>query len=241
MKFRIDKGKVAFIAAFSFLAFLAIASTAFAEDEPVVQKKSWLELFESTGIVGWLLLGVSMGGTALVIEHFVNLRIEKLAPERVTGELEALINEEKYDEAIDLADSEGGYLSGLIGSALRMRHAGYEEMIGGLEAAAAEEAFKLTSKISYLSLLGNVAPLLGLLGTVTGMITSFQKIETLKAPTPGDLAHGVYESLVNTTMGLFIAILFLTFYFVFKNKVTKMTLTMNLRGVDMLKHLAGAH
>src|SRR4029453_11264937 len=127
------------------------------------------------------------------------------------------------------------YLTNLVGAALTMRHAGYEEMIGGLESAAAEETLKLNTHISYLSLIGNVAPLLGLLGTVTGMITSFQKIETLKAPTPGDLAVGVYESLVNTTMGLFIAIMFLTIYFFMKNKVTKMTLEINLRGVQMLK------
>jgi len=90
--------------------------------------------------------------------------------------------------------------------------------------AASEESFGLNTKISYLSLVGNVAPLLGLLGTVTGMITSFQKIESLKAPTPGDLAAGVYESLVNTTMGLFAAIIFLTAFFVFKNKVSKISL-----------------
>jgi biopolymer transport protein ExbB len=120
-----------------------------------------------------------------------------------------------------------------------MRHAGYEEMIGGLESAVAEETLKVNTHISYLSLIGNIAPLLGLLGTVTGMITSFQRIETLKAPTPGDLAVGVYESLVNTTMGLFIALLFLTAYFMFKNFVSKMTLSMNLQAVDMLKHLAG--
>jgi biopolymer transport protein ExbB len=104
--------------------------------------------------------------------------------------------------------------------------------------AAAEETFKVNAKISYLSLLGNVAPLLGLLGTVTGMISSFQVIETLKSPTPGDLAKGVYESLVNTTLGLFIAIVFLVAYFVFKNKVQKLTLSINLQAVDLLKHLA---
>ena len=71
------------------------------------------------------------------------------------------------------------------------------------------------------------------------MITSFQRIETLKAPTPGDLAVGVYESLVNTTMGLFIALMFLTAYFVFKNNVSKMALSINLQAVEMLKHLAG--
>jgi biopolymer transport protein ExbB len=215
-----------------------VAPLAFGAEEPNVQKKSWLQLFETTGFVGVLMLIVSMVGTALIIENLVNLRREKLAPTPLAQELEALIDEEKYDEAIEVCDVEGGYLSNLIGAALRMRHAGYEDMIGGLESAAAEESFKLQAKISYLSLLGNVAPLLGLLGTVTGMIGSFQVIETLKAPTPGDLARGVYESLVNTTMGLFIAIIFLTAYFFVKNKVTKMTLSMNLQAVDLLKHLA---
>ena len=220
------------------LALFVVAGTAFAQ-EGETQTKSWLALFQTTGFVGYLMLGVSMVGTALVIEHLVNLRREKLAPAALADEVEALMNEGKYDEVIEICDVEAGYLGNLIGSALRMRHAGYEEMVGGLEAAAAEEATKLNVKISYLSLLGNVAPLLGLLGTVTGMISSFQVIENTKAPTPAMLAKGVYESLVNTTMGLFIAIVFLTVYFFFKNKVTKMTLSMNLQAVDMLKHLAG--
>ncbi len=203
-------------------------------------KKTWLELFKTTGFVGYLMLACSVAGTTLVIEHLVSLRREKLAPNVLAEDLEALVNEEEYDEAIELCDEEGGYLANLVGSALRMRHAGYEEMIGGLEAAANEEAFKLNTKISYLSLIGNVAPLLGLLGTVTGMISSFQTIETLKAPTPGDLAKGVYESLVNTTMGLFVAIVFLTIYFIFKNKVSKLTLSINLQAVDLLKHLAAS-
>lgn len=215
------------------------ATTAVAQ-EGEGKTKSLLELFKTTGPVGWLMVLCSVIGTTLVIEHMVNLRREKLAPDVLAGDLEALINEEQYDEAVELCEQNDGYLSRLISSALRMRHAGYEEMIGGLEAAANEEAFKLNTKISYLSLLGNVAPLLGLLGTVTGMISSFQVIETLKSPTPGDLAKGVYESLVNTTMGLFIAIVFLSIYFVFKNKVSKMSLSINLQAVDMLRHLAMA-
>ena len=200
--------------------------------------KTWLELFETTGPVGYLMLGCSIAGTTLVIEHMVSLRRDKLAPAVLAGDLEALINEEEYDQAVELCDENPCYLANVVGSALRMRDAGYQEMIAGLEAAANEETFKLNTKISYLSLIGNVAPLLGLLGTVTGMISSFQVIETLKAPTPGDLAKGVYESLVNTTMGLFIAILFLTIYFLFKNKVSKMCLSINLQSVDMLRHLA---
>jgi biopolymer transport protein ExbB/TolQ len=55
------------------------------------------------------------------------------------------------------------------------------------------------------------------------------------------MAHGVYESLVNTTMGLFVAIVFLLIYFVYKNKVTKLCLAMNVEAVDILKPIAAQH
>jgi len=219
------------------LCFVAMTGVAMAND-PIPgapPDKSLLELFATTGPVGYMMVLTSMTGTAFVIEHLVNVRREKLAPTPLAQDLQALIEEEQYDEAIELCDQEGGYLSNLVGAALRLRHAGYHEMVSSLESAATEEQFKLQTKISYLSLIGNVGPLLGLLGTVTGMITSFQKIEKLKAPTPKDLASGVYESLVNTTMGLFIGIVFLTAFFLYKNKVTKMCLSMNLQAVDLLK------
>lgn len=201
--------------------------------------KSLIELFQTTGPVGYMMVLTSMAGTAFVIEHIVNVRREKLAPTPLAQDLQALIEEEQYDEAIELCDQEGGYLSNLVGAALRLRHAGYHEMVNSLEAAASEEQFKMQTKISYLSLIGNIGPLLGLLGTVTGMITAFQKIEKLKAPTPKDLASGVYESLVNTTMGLFIGIVFLTAFFLYKNKVTKMALSINLQAVELLSSLIG--
>jgi biopolymer transport protein ExbB len=232
-------------AAFLVIPFLALAPVAMAAQEAEAKPagghgggKSVKELFEATGWVGWLMVACSVTGTTLCIEHLVSLRRDKLAPADIAGELEALINENQFEEAVSICDENPGYLTNVVGAGLRMRDAGYQEMIGGLEAAANEETFKLNTKISYLSLIGNVAPLLGLLGTVTGMISSFQVIETLAAPTPGDLAKGVYESLVNTTMGLFIAIVFLTIYFFFKNKVSKMCLSINLQAVDMMRHMA---
>ena len=218
------------------LFLVVAASTAHASAEG--GHKTMMQLFEATGIVGYMMVAVSVIGTALCIQYGVQITRDKLAPPILIDEIEGLMEAGDYDEAIEVCDANGGYLATIMADALRLRHAGYDYMIGALEQAAAEETFKVNAKISYLSLLGNVAPLLGLLGTVTGMISSFQVIETLKAPTPGDLAVGVYESLVNTTMGLFIAIVFLVAFFFFKNKVTKMTLSINLQGVDMLKHLA---
>ena len=221
-----------------------LSGAALAEEEGGeggAKKKTLLELFETTGPVGWMMLATSVIGTTLTLQYVVSITREKLAPTELAEELEALMSEGNYDEAIELCDSDGGYLATIVGDGLRLRHAGYEHMIGALEQAAAEEAFKVNAKISYLSLLGNIGPLLGLMGTVTGMISSFQTIESMKAPTPGDLAKGVYESLVNTTMGLFIGIVFLTAFFFFKNKVTKLTLSINLQAVDLLKHLATPH
>ena len=223
---------------------LAVASqAAFAQEGggEGQHKKSVMELFEATGLVGYLMVGLSIAGTALTIEHFINIKREKISPPEVTEELSALLEEGNHDEAQEVAENSGGYVGTLVAHALRARAAGYEEMIAALELAAAEETFRLQSKISYLSLVGNIAPLLGLLGTVTGMISSFQVIETLKAPTPKDLAGGVYESLVNTTMGLFVAIVFLVLYFIFKNKVTKLCLSMNVEAVDVLKPIASQH
>ena len=230
------------IVTLALISIAVLSQAAYANDLPAgAHKKSMMELFEATGIVGYLMVGLSIAGTALTIEHFINIKREKIAPPEVTEELTALLEEGNFDEAQEVADNSGGYVGNLVGAALRQRAAGYEEMISSLEMAAAQETFGLQSKISYLSLIGNIAPLLGLLGTVTGMISSFQVIETLKAPTPKDLAGGVYESLVNTTMGLFIAIVFLVIYFLYKNKVTKMCLEMNVEAVDCLKPIAAQH
>ena len=221
------------------LATLAIVLfPAMALAQEAAKKQSAWELFQHTGIVGWMMVLCSVSGMALVIEHIVNIRREKLSPTPLIQDLEALISEGSYDEAIEMCEQEGGYVSTLVKAGLLMRNLGYEEVINSVGLAAEEEGFKLQAKISYLSLIGNIGPLLGLLGTVTGMITAFQRIEQMKAPTPKDLASGVYESLVNTTMGLFIGITFLTCFFIYKNMVTRMSLQMNLQAVELMRALA---
>ena len=218
---------------------MVIAGTLFAQETGGVAapKKSWFDLFKSTGLVGILLLLLSIGGFSLVIEHMVSLRLEKIAPPDLVGQIDEALESGDTEKAYEACQSRDVYLSRVVKAGLEAGGTGEVAMEAARETGG-EEAFGLNTKISYLSLVGNIAPLLGLLGTVTGMISSFQTIETLKAPTPGDLAKGVYESLVNTTMGLFIAIVFLTVYFLFKNKVSKLCLSINLQAVDMLRHLA---
>ncbi len=218
------------------LVGLLVADTLFAQEAGGIEahKKSWFDLFKSTGPVGILLLLLSIGGMALVIEHAVNIRNEKLIPPDLVSQLDEALDAGDTERAYEACQARDSYLSRVVKAGLEAGGTGELAQEASREAAA-EETFGLNTKISYLSLVGNIAPLLGLLGTVTGMITSFQEIEKKKAPTPADLATGVYESLVNTTMGLFAAIIFLTAYFVFKNKVSKLTLSANNTALLLLR------
>ncbi len=218
----------------TFAALASFAGTAFGQEHG--GGKTMMELFEATGWVGWLMVITSVTGTIVLIQNLLEIRMEKLAPPGVTSQIEAAINEGDLDRALEVALSEQCYFGQIMAGGLIMKEAGYEHVINGMEQVSAEESFKLNAKISNLSLIGNVAPLIGLLGTVTGMISSFQIIETKAAPTPADLAVGVYESLVNTTLGLFLAIVFLTCFFFMKNRVTRLSLNANLMAVEMLKN-----
>ncbi len=195
--------------------------------EVEVASKSWWDLFKQTGIVGVLLAILSMVGTSLLLQYQFRFTEAKLGNPEFLQHVEGLLVDGRADEAFQMAQEEPSYAGRVLTGALKRRAGGYEEVKESLIETAVVETFRLNAKISNLSLVGNIGPLLGLLGTVTGMISSFQVIEKLKAPTPGDLAKGVYESLVNTTLGLFIAIIFLSCYFFMKNRVSDITLRVN--------------
>lgn len=218
---------------------IVLTASAYASGGDAHKGKSLWELFKATGIVGILIVALSIGGTALTIEYAIHFREDQMAPPHLVAEVEDLINQGEIEQAAQIASADPSYFGKIMGAGLAHVGTSFEDGVNSLETAATEETFKLTAKVSNLSLVGNLGPLIGLLGTVTGMISSFQVIETLKAPTPKDLAVGVYESLVNTTMGLFVAIIFLTAFAIFKNKVTKLTMATNAIGIDLLRRCAG--
>ena len=185
------------------------------------EKTLW-DMLKAGGTVGWLIMILSVVGLGLAIEHTVNIRNVKLCPPELVAELEGMVEEGQYEEALSLCQANPTLFSNIIGAALSKVSGGYDEMVKAMEEAGEEEAIKLNQKISYMNLIGLMAPMLGLLGTVTGMIRAFTVIEQLKSPSPALLAKGVYEALVTTCMGLVVAIPALGAYFFFKNKVTKM-------------------
>lgn len=187
-------------------------------------------------VMGFILLApielLSIATVAAIIEHFVSIQRDKLVPPEVVVELETLLDEEQYEEAINLCESSKNYITNICGAAIARVGEGFDAMQNAAAGATEEENLKLIHKISWLSLFGNLAPMLGLFGTVVGMVMTFQVIaEAATQPTPAQMAGGIFSALVTTVWGLLVAMPALGFFFIFKMKIQR--LTFELSGVAM--------
>jgi biopolymer transport protein ExbB len=175
------------------------------------------------GWVGWLIILHSVAAVALIIEHFMNIKREKIVPAQVVDEIEALFEEEEYQEALELCESEPNFLTNILAAGLPKLNAGFDTMKQIMSEQTAVEATKLHQKISYLALIANLAPMWGLFGTVQGMVGAFTEIVKLGPNvTPKDLAQGVQQALITTLMGLVVAIPCMMFFFIFRNRVVRL-------------------
>jgi len=184
-----------------------------------------VDVLTKGGAIGIVIILLSVATLAMVIEFAVNIRRDKICPPELVDELEALLEEEEYQEALELCESEPNFLTNSLAAGLPRLNEGYPKMKEAMEAQAGIEAVKLQQKVSWMLFLSNVAPMLGLFGTVSGMITAFNEIVRLGAKvTPKDLAGGISAALVTTFLGLLVAIPALAAYQIFRNKATRISI-----------------
>jgi biopolymer transport protein ExbB len=174
----------------------------------------------------------SIATLAAVIEHFVTIQRDKLVPPEIVVELETLLDEEQYEEAINLCEATKNYITNIVGAAIARVGEGYDAMVSAAEGATDEQNLKLQHKISWLNLFANIGPLMGLFGTVVGMVMAFSQIaSSTGTPSPQELALGIFTALVTTVWGLLVAMPASAGYFYFKVRVQR--LTFELSGVAM--------
>ncbi len=173
----------------------------------------------NAGVIGWLIVVLSVVALALVIEHFMALKRDKLAPPHLIDEIEALFEEEKFQEAVEVCEAEPCFLTNTVGAGLSKLGHSFDTMQVSFEERQEEEEIHLHQKIGWLSLIAAVAPMMGLLGTVNGMITTFGEIASKPSVKPNDLAAGIKGALVTTLLGLIVAIPVTAAYVFFKNRV----------------------
>jgi len=223
-----------FLAAVSVSSFAQDAAAAAAEEDS--GDLTFGKYIEYGGWVGNLIIVCSIAMVALIIEHSVNIKRDKIAPPEVIDELEALLQEQEYQEALELCESDKNFVTSMVGAALTHMEHGFDEMRDAATGAAGSETAKLKTKISYINLLANIAPMLGLFGTVFGMVGAFTEIVKLgPAVTPKDLAGGVQQALITTVDGLLVAIPCIVFGFIITNRVNTICDELSTIGFDMIE------
>jgi biopolymer transport protein ExbB len=191
------------------------------------QPEGFFDIVFAGGIVGdtimWALFALSLTAAYLVFEHIMTLRRKVLMPPGLAENLRRLVSEGRVAEAEQLCRNEPSFLSFVLLNGLAEMEGGWQSVEKALEDSTAEQAARLLRRIEYLSAIGNIAPMLGLLGTVTGMIGAFQTVaRTQGTAGAGDLARGIYEALVTTVGGLVIAIPALGAFAIFRNRVDEL-------------------
>ena len=182
--------------------------------------RSFWDILAAGGIVGMLIILLSIAAMALVVEHLVTIRAPILMPPGLDEEVHALLVAGRSAQAHEQCRTRPGFLSYVLGAGLAEADGGWPAIEKAMEDATVEQSARLFRKIEYLSVIGNIAPMMGLLGTVIGMIFAFRELsDSQGAPRAADLAEGIYLALITTVEGLIVAIPSLAAFAVFRNRV----------------------
>jgi biopolymer transport protein ExbB len=222
------------------VAFVGLAGAAFAEDaaEPVAMNTqiSMEDILRDGGTVGWLIIVLSIATVALIIEAGVNIRRDKICRPELIDEIDALLEEDEVQEALELCEAEPNFFTNMMAAGLSRANFGYDDIKTAIENRGAVEVTKLQQKVGWILWLSNIGPLLGLFGTVVGMIAAFKTIKALGAAvTPTDLATGISAALVTTFDGLVVSMPAVTAYQYFRDKVTKIAIDFGGIAEDMIQ------
>jgi biopolymer transport protein ExbB len=212
-------------AALLVLAMWATSARAEGEEEGIKSSGSMVStIFAGAGMIGYVIMLVSVAGGTLVIYDFMNVTQDKLVPEALIVELNNLFEEEHYEEALQLCSSSDSMLGKSIGAGLNAMGAGYGPMMSAINDAIGEQTVRYQHMVGWLNIVAAQAPMLGLFGTVHGMIVAFGIIKTVASPSPAVLAEGIEMALVTTWLGLVVAMPILVFYGVFRNRVERFSI-----------------
>lgn len=180
------------------------------------------ELFEAGGTIGYIITGLSVVMVALIVEHIFSLRRNAIIPPGLAESIHHHVGLRHFEEARQQCQFHPSFLAYVLAAGLRETDLGYESVEKSLEDAATEQSARLYRKIEYLSVIGTIAPMLGLLGTVWGMILAFMEFEQKANPQVSELAPGIYKALVTTLQGLCVAIPALAAFAHFRNRIDQL-------------------
>lgn len=212
------------------------AGTGFAM-QPTLALANWIFVGFDYLVIGMLAMA-SIAGVALAIDAVIQVRESKICPPETTEHLRTLVSSRQFKELMDFTATDTSFVSKALYAGVRRAHLKYPAMREAMDTEMGDLTANLFRRIEPLNVIGNIGPLLGLLGTVLGMIMAFYKMmETAGTPKPAELAGGIGTALWHTFLGLMVAIPCLVFYGFYRTRVDRITSKAALVSEDLLEML----
>lgn len=200
----------------------------------VIISSGWL------GILLWVGLALSsVAAAALIIDSFITIKGNKIAPPELVEQVREAMTQGDVMKAIKYCEERPTPLSNILTAGFSNVQEGFDVIQDVVGVAAELESEKLMQRVAYLNMCANIAPMLGLLGTVQGMIYAFANLATTQAGAAQQamLAMNIAQALWTTAVGLLVAIPAVSFYTYFKNRASNVILSMEGMTMDLIKSL----
>ena len=197
-----------------FVCLLAVSTTfgQAADVAPAATKEvgSFLnvrDMLAAGGTIGYVIMFLSFIMVALIIDNAIQIRRSLFIPPGLAEEIHQCLASRKYGDGLKICEQHQGFLGRLLHAGLEEAGTGnYSTVEKAIEDSAAEQSSRYFRRIEHLSVISTLAPMLGLMGTVWGMIIAFMEFELKANPQISELAPGVYKALITTLQGLGVAI-----------------------------------
>ena len=206
--------------------------------EPPKQQESFLAwMIRASGIFGFLILLVSFVMVAVIMMVALQLRRDNYLPTSFIEQFEQRLQAKDYQGAYEAAKGSDSFIGRVLSAGMARLSRGFEEAESGMQEVAEDETMAMEHKIGYLALIGSIAPMLGLLGTVQGMVLSFQVIaNSTTSPKPSELADGIATALFTTLEGLVVAIPAIMMYSIYKNRLARFLMECGFVAGNLMKN-----
>lgn len=219
---------------------VARAQEAAAETPRVDATETFLHwMWRASGPIGLVIAAMSFYLIALVVWMAFHFRKSVAVPAPLLAEVGGLLGQRRYGEAFQRLDGDRSFLARVLAAGVRKLPAGQAPALRAMELANDDATMEMEHRTTYLATVGTLGPMIGLVGTVYGMILSFRVIATAgSSPQASQLAAGISTALFATLEGIALSIPAIYFYALFRNRIARLSLEVAMAAESLLEQFS---
>ncbi|MDR3632597.1 MAG: MotA/TolQ/ExbB proton channel family protein [Isosphaeraceae bacterium] len=196
-------------------------------------------MIHASGLIGVVILGMSVYLIALIVWMSMQYRKSVAVPEGLVREVTELLAQKNYTEAYQRLATDSSFFARVLAAGVRKLPSGLTPALRAMEMANDDASMEMEHRTTYLATVGTLGPMIGLVGTVYGMIRSFQVIATAgSSPQASQLASGISTALFATLEGIALSIPAIYFFALFRNRIARLSLEVSMAAESLLEQFA---